>query len=94
MKYNIIPLADRLIVKPIVEEAERELIIPDHAKEKPQKGEVIAVGEGKEGKPLLAKPGDTVLYRRESGLPLPGTDGWLMMKEGIDTIAILEPIAD
>ena len=94
MKYKITPLADRVIVKPIEDTVTGELLIPDNAKEKPQKGKVIAVGEGKEGKPMLAKAGDIVLYKRDAGMSLPETDGWLMMKEGIDTIAILTPIAD
>jgi chaperonin GroES len=94
MKYKIIPLLDRLVVKPIQEETENELIIPDSAKEKPQKGEVIAVGPGKKDEPMIAKVGGTVLYCKGAGIALPQTDGWLMMKEGQDTIAILEPIAN
>ncbi len=93
MNYKIIPLLDRLVVKPIEDDTENELIIPDSAKEKPQKGEAISVGPGKKDEPMIAKVGSIVLYRKGAGIKLPGTDGWLMMKEGQDTIAILEPIA-
>jgi chaperonin GroES len=72
-KNNVTPLADRVVVKPI-EEAESMrggLYIPDTAKEKPQQGEVVAVGPGRyeDGKrvPLEVKVGDKVLYGKYSG---------------------------
>ncbi len=71
---KIQPLADRLLVKPIEEtEAKRGgIIIPDTAKEKPQQGEVIAVGKGqldKEGRRIApeVKKGDRVLFAKYSG---------------------------
>jgi chaperonin GroES len=70
---KVTPLADRVVVKP-VEEAEQMrggLYIPDTAKEKPQQGEVVAVGPGKfeDGKrvPLDVKAGDKILYGKYSG---------------------------
>lgn len=86
--YTITPLLDRLIIKPIEAEETGSLIIPDSAKEKPQFGIAIAVGPGKKDEPMVTKVGDTVLYRRGAGISLPGTEGHLMMKEGIDTIGI------
>jgi chaperonin GroES len=70
---KVTPLADRVVVRP-VEEAEQMrggLYIPDTAKEKPQQGEVVAVGPGKfeDGKrvPLDVKAGDKILYGKYSG---------------------------
>ena len=88
-KYTILPLLDRLIVKPIEEVNQPLLIKPDSAKEKPQTGTVIAVGPGKKDEPMIAKVGDTVLFRKGAGTPLPGTDNHFMMKEGVDTIGIV-----
>lgn len=65
------------------------LIIPDSAKEKPQKGKVVAVGNGKKDEPLTVKVGDTVLYGKYSGTEL-AVDGkeYLIMKES-DIYAIV-----
>jgi chaperonin GroES len=94
---NIKPLADRVVVK--ANEAETKtksgIIIPDSAKEKPQRGEVVAVGEGKYGEqsgtliPLKVKTGDTVLYGKYSGteINIDGTD-YLIMRES-DILAIV-----
>ncbi|MDQ3019276.1 MAG: co-chaperone GroES [Bacteroidota bacterium] len=86
---NIKPLSDRIIVKPA--EAEEKtasgLIIPDTAKEKPMKGEVIAVGAGKvsdDGKltKMELKVGDKILYGKYSGteVVIEGTE-YLIMRE-------------
>ncbi|GAB4280183.1 MAG: co-chaperone GroES [Coriobacteriia bacterium] len=71
---NLKPLNDRVIVKPAEAEEQTKsgLVIPDTAKEKPQKGEVVAVGEGKlteDGKrlPIDVSVGDTVIYGKYSG---------------------------
>lgn len=86
---NIRPLHDRLIVKRFEEEEKTKggIIIPDNAKEKPQQGEVIAVGSGKileDGKkaPLEVKKGDRVLFGKYSGTEIK-IDGieYLMMRE-------------
>ena len=63
-KVNIKPLADRVLVEPAAAEEKTAsgLYIPDTAKEKPQKGVVIAVGNGKKDEPLTVKVGDTVQY--------------------------------
>ena len=73
MAVNLTPLHDRVIVKRIeeIETVKGGIIIPDSAKEKPQEGEVIAVGAGKREKgelvPLDVKPGDRVLFGKYSG---------------------------
>jgi chaperonin GroES len=61
---NIKPLADRVLIEAAPAETKTAggLIIPDSAKEKPQKGKVVAVGNGKKDEPLTVKVGDTVLY--------------------------------
>jgi chaperonin GroES len=73
-KTKLIPLGDRLVIKPVVQEEvlASGLVIPDTAKEKPQQGNVIAAGPGRiddNGKriPLDVKAGDRVLYAKYSG---------------------------
>ena len=82
---NIKPLSDRVLVEP----AQAETTIPDTAQEKPQKGTIIAVGNGKKDEPLTVKVGDTVLYGKYSGteLKLEGKD-YMMMRES-DILAII-----
>lgn len=88
---NIKPLADRVLVQPAAAEEKTAsgLYIPDTAKEKPQKGIVMAVGNGKKDEPLTVKVGDTVLYGKYSGteLNVEGSD-YLIMRES-DIFAIL-----
>ncbi|MFM2250401.1 MAG: co-chaperone GroES [Algoriphagus sp.] len=90
-KVNIKPLADRVLVQPAAAEEKTAsgLYIPDTAKEKPQKGLVVAVGNGKKDEPLTVKVGDTVLYGKYSGteLSVDGND-YLIMRES-DIFAIL-----
>lgn len=78
------PLADRVLVKPAPAEEKTAsgLYIPDTAKEKPQRGEIVAVGPGKKDEPLNVKVGDQVLYGKYSGteISIEGVD-YLMMKE-------------
>ena len=91
MNISIKPLADRVLVEPA--EAEQKtaggIIIPDTAKEKPQKGVVIAVGPGKKDEPMTVKVGDVVLYGKYAGTELQ-LDGntYLIMKES-DIYAIM-----
>ncbi len=91
MGLNIKPLADRVLVEPAPAETKTAsgIIIPDTAKEKPQKGTVVAVGNGKKDEPLTVKVGDTVLYSKYGGtdLKLEGVD-YLMMRES-DILAII-----
>jgi chaperonin GroES len=90
-KIKVQPLADRVLVKP--QEAENKtasgIIIPDTAKEKPMKGEVIAVGMGKKDEPMCVKVGDKVLYGKYSGteITIDGTE-YLIMRES-DIYAII-----
>ena len=90
-KINIKPLADRVLVKALDAETKTAsgIYIPDSAKEKPQKGTVIAVGPGTSENPITVKVGDQVLYGKYSGTELnhEGTD-YLMMKES-DLMAIV-----
>ncbi|MBR6661197.1 MAG: co-chaperone GroES [Bacteroidales bacterium] len=88
---NIKPLADRVLIEP--KEAETKtasgLFIPDTAKEKPQQGVVVAVGNGKKDEPMELKVGDVVLYGKYAGteLSLEGKD-YLIMRQS-DVVAIL-----
>ncbi len=88
---NIKPLADRVLVEPMEAETKTAsgIIIPDTAKEKPQKGIVAAVGPGKPDEPMTVKIGDTVLYGKYSGTELKlGAKDYLMMRES-DILAIV-----
>ncbi len=78
------PLGDRVLVKPVTadEKTSGGIIIPDTAKEKPQKGEVVAVGKGTEGNEMTVKPGDTVMYGKYAGTEIAfGDEKYLIMKE-------------
>ena len=90
-KLNIKPLADRVLVEPAAAETKTSsgIIIPDTAKEKPQKGNIVAVGPGTKENPVTVKVGDTVLYGKYSGTEL-NHDGkdYLIMKEN-DILAII-----
>lgn len=91
MSLNIKPLADRVIVEPAAAEEKTAggIIIPDTAKEKPQRGIVKAVGNGKPDEPMTVKEGDTVLYGKYSGseINIEGSD-YLIMREA-DILAIV-----
>ncbi|MEI7594662.1 MAG: co-chaperone GroES [Bacteroidota bacterium] len=88
---NIKPLADRVLLEPAQAEQKTAggIIIPDTAKEKPQRGIVIAVGNGKKDEPMTVKAGDTVLYGKYAGteVSFEGKD-FLIMKES-DILAII-----
>jgi len=90
-KINIKPLADRVLIKPSAAETTTAsgIIIPDSAKEKPQKGTVVAVGNGTKDEPMTVKVGDSVLYGKYAGteLKLDGED-FLIMRES-DIYAII-----
>lgn len=91
------PLADRVVIKRIEEEEVKKggIIIPDTAKEKPQKGEVIAVGPGRldeEGKrmPMEVKVGDKVLFSKYAGTEVKiGDEEYLVMRED-DILCVIE----
>jgi len=84
------PLADRVLVKPLeAEEKVGGIYIPDTAKEKPQKGEIIAVGPGDTENKMTLKVGDKVLYGKYSGTEINFEDNdYLIMKES-DVLAII-----
>lgn len=90
-EMNIKPLADRVLVEPAAAETKTAggILIPDTAKEKPQKGTVIAVGPGKKDEPLSVKVGDKILYGKYGGtdITVDGKD-YLIMRES-DIYAIV-----
>ena len=81
---NFKPLADRVLVEPAAAEEKTAsgIIIPDTAKEKPQKGKIVAIGTGKKEEPINVKVGDVVLYGKYSGteITIEGIE-YLIMKE-------------
>jgi chaperonin GroES len=92
---KVTPLADRVVVKPLEETEQMRggLYIPDTAKEKPQQGEIVAVGPGRFEKdkrvPMDVKVGDKVLYGKYSGteVTLEG-EQYLILKES-DVLAVV-----
>ena len=91
------PLGDRVVVRPAArEEATRSgIVLPDTSKEKPQRGEIIAVGPGRvsdEGKqiPMEVKVGDTVLFARYAGTEFKLEDEELLILSEKDVLAIIE----
>lgn len=91
MKLKIKPLADRVLVEPVAAETKTEsgIYIPETAKEKPQRGKVVAVGNGSKKHDMTVKVNDMVLYGKYAGteLKLEGTD-YLIMRED-DILAIV-----
>ncbi len=94
MSINIQPLADRVVVKPIEREEMTKggILLPDTAKEKPQEGEVLAVGQGRlseEGKrmPMDVKVGDIVIYARYGGTDIKVDDDKLIILRESDILA-------
>ena len=91
------PLGDRIVIKVIedIEQTSGGIFIPDSAKEKPQKGEVVAVGEGKmnekgEREPMDVKAGDVILYAKYSGtdIKMDGVEYKILSIK--DALAIIE----
>ena len=90
-KFKMTPLHDRVIVNPAAAEVKTAggIIIPDTAKEKPQRGTVLAAGPGKKDEPVTVKAGDEVLYGKYAGteITVEGVD-YLIMRES-DILAIV-----
>jgi len=94
---ELIPLADRLVVEPIEQEDTTSggILLPETAKEKPQKGKVIAVGPGKldeSGKrvQMEVKEGDRVLYARYAGTEIKIEENKVLILRESDILALLE----
>ena len=94
MAIKLQPLADRLVVKPIEREdvTKGGIVLPDTAKEKPQEGDVLAVGPGRlseDGKrmPMDIKVGDIVIYAKYGGMEIKVDDEELMILRESDVLA-------
>ncbi|MGH2784099.1 MAG: co-chaperone GroES [Actinomycetota bacterium] len=97
MAFNLEPLEDRVVVKPLEEETQRTptgIIIPDTAKEKPQEGEVVAVGPGRyeDGKrvPFDVKVGDRVIYSKYGGTEVKVEGEEVLILSARDLFAIVK----
>ena len=98
MSVSIKPLEDRVVVKPLDAEQTTAsgLVIPDTAKEKPQEGEVLAVGPGRfdeDGEkriPLDVKVGDTVLYSKYGGTEVKYSGEEYLILSARDVLAVIE----
>ena len=85
------PLSDRVVVKPEESESKTKggIIIPDTLKEKPNRGNVVAVGCGKGSEPISVKVGESVLYGKYAGTEISiDGDNYLIMRES-DIVAII-----
>ena len=88
---NIKPLSDRVLIRPAEAETKTAggIIIPDTAKEKPLKGEVVAIGNGTKDEEMILKVGDVVLYGKYSGTELEYEgEKYLIMRQN-DVLATL-----
>ena len=88
---TIKPLADRVLIKPATAEEKTQggIIIPDSAKEKPLKGEVLAVGKGTKDEEMVLKVGDKVLYGKYAGTEIEIEGEKLMIMKQSDVLATL-----
>lgn len=88
---NLTPLADRVIIKPAPAETKTVggIIIPDTAKEKPLKGEVLAVGQGTKDEAMILKAGDQVLYGKYAGTEVEFDGEKLLIMRQSDVLAII-----
>jgi len=88
---NVKPLADRVLVRPVAAETKTAsgIIIPDSAKEKPLKGEVIAVGGGTKDEQMVLKAGDEVLYGKYAGTEIEIDNEKLLIMRQSDVLAVL-----
>ena len=98
---KIRPIGDRIVIKVIEDTAQTEggIFIPDSAKEKPQKGEVVAVGEGKtldsgEKAPVSVKVGETIIYEKYAGRDIKIDGETLKILSTSDVLGVLEAWAD
>ena len=89
---NIKPLADRVLILPAPAEEKTigGIIIPDTAKEKPLKGEVVAAGNGTKDEEMILKVGDTVLYGKYAGTELDFEGKKYLMMRQSDVLAVVE----
>ena len=88
---SIKPLADRVLIKPADAESKTAsgIIIPDSAKEKPLKGEVISVGNGTKDEEMVLKKGDQVLYGKYAGTEIEIDDNKYLIMRQSDVLAII-----
>ena len=97
MALNLKPLADRVVVEPIEREemTASGIYVPETAKEKPQEGEILAVGPGRrddDGKliPMDVKKGDVVLYAKYAGTEIKLEDKKVLILKESDILAVLD----
>lgn len=88
---KVTPLADRVLVRPVAAETTTAsgFIIPDSAKEKPLKGEVLAVGQGTKDEQMVLKAGDQVLYGKYAGTEIELDGEKLLIMRQSDVLAVI-----
>jgi len=85
------PLSDRVLVRPVAAETTTAsgLIIPDSAKEKPLRGEVLAVGQGSKDEEMVLKVGDDILYGKYAGTEIEVDGEKLLIMRQSDVLAVI-----
>ena len=88
---KVTPLADRVLVRPVAAETTTAagIIIPDSAKEKPLRGEVLAVGQGTKDDAMVLKHGDHILYGKYAGTEIEIDNEKLLIMRQSDVLAII-----
>ena len=88
---KIQPLADRVLIRPVAAETTTKsgIIIPDNAKEKPLRGEVLAAGKGTKDEDMVLKAGDQVLYGKYAGTELEIDGEKLLIMRQSDVLAVI-----
>jgi len=89
---NVKPLADRVLVRPVAAETTTAagIIIPDSAKEKPLRGEVLAAGKGTKDEEMVLKTGDQILYGKYAGTEIEIDGEKLLIMRQSDVLAVVE----
>ncbi|MBR1922390.1 MAG: co-chaperone GroES [Paludibacteraceae bacterium] len=89
---NIQPLADRVLIRPVAAETKTAsgIIIPDSAKEKPLRGEVIAVGQGTKDEQMVLQAGNQVLYGKYAGTEIEIDGEKLLIMRQSDVLAVIK----
>lgn len=89
---KIKPLADRVLIRPVAAETTTAagIIIPDTAKEKPLRGEVIAIGQGTKDEQMVLKAGNHVLYGKYAGTEIEIDNEKLLIMRQSDVLAVIE----
>lgn len=92
MKWNIHPLGDRVLINPIEDKVETFLVVPDNAKQKPIRGEILAIGVDVDATQICV--GDSVLYGKYAGTEIPNGRDVLILMHQTDVLAVVTEVEE